>query len=77
MPHTQKKLFYPKPFSFSNKLSFDVANILIIFQRESEKTILKSDFEKKTLQRVTDFELKKMQGVRFRNETFTTCQILN
>ena len=47
-----KKAFKPKLLPFSNKLFFDVGSTLIIIQPESEKTILKADFEIKLVQRV-------------------------
>ena len=40
-----KQIFYPNLLPFSNKLFFDVGNILMIIQWESEKTIEKLDFE--------------------------------
>ena len=69
MPHTCENSFNPKPSSFSLFLSFklfyDVCSTLKIFQRESEKTIWKADFELKFLQRI-GFWIK----------IFTTRQIL-
>ena len=49
MPHIHKKAFYPEPLSISNKLYFDVGNILIKIQQEFEKTIQKADKGKKIL----------------------------
>ena len=41
MPHTQQKSFHSQSLSFSNKISFDVGNALMEFQRNSEKVIKK------------------------------------
>ena len=52
MPHTHSKAFYPKPLSFSNKLFFDIGNILIIIQPECDKTVQKAYFDLKSIQSV-------------------------
>ena len=82
MPHTRKNYFYHEPWSFSNKLLFDVGSTLIITQRESEKQILNKKFYN-----VSDFKIKKYKAsdlytkvskrVRFWYQKFKKLQILD
>ena len=53
MPHTRKKVFYPRWLPFSSKLFLNVGNTSTKIQRESEKAIQKADFELKVSQRVS------------------------
>ena len=75
MPHTHKRVFYPKLFSLFDKLFFDVGNILIIFQRESEKTRYKPNFELKLVQLVI-YRIFNLTLCQIFSYGFETCQIL-
>ena len=45
-------------------LLFDIGSILIINQRESEKTVWRADLDKK-IYNAPDFEFKTLQRIRF------------
>ena len=75
MPHTHKNAWYPRLLSFSNKSFFDVGDTLIMFQRESDRTIQKLDFER-NFRNMSDFVSKVLQSVRFCMEKIDMFQVL-
>ena len=79
MPHTRKTSFYPKPTSLSNKLFFDNSSATISTDGLKSRLWIKNFSTCRILNlkkyNASDFGLKRIQRVRFLNESFSTCQI--